>query len=658
MTQATRKPPQTYEITHLVKKLGEDEAFDAFVVALCDEIDEVVENRKDTLEPEWTSCEENYWATGDPKARGDKDAQLDFTITFEICRHAGSNISNPVFAQDQIFVGKGRPGFTEMASAHDVLIDWMADRSKYEAVVNDSIRGAQIFTKSVVKTAWSFRERKIRYWDVDEMGEDVEQTKTIIEDEGCFPYVVDTRRIYHPIPSASVDEARWFCERFESTPGKIKIEQDKDYYRKDLDPMSIGEAREDADAELAKEEIHAAHGIEPKANKTELSEVSLMETYTVYDGEEVVIILDLKQKTWLAAHGPFYQDFPRPYSTFAWHPTLASMDGKSLCSVLDQLHRAYVAIMNILLDAGVRAINPLLIALKRLKLSNFLDNGELGPGLAEVEDAMIDDLRKGIMEVRLASGDVGFLLNLLERIVKHMHDAASIPPAFFGQELAERPTATGTSAILERAMQPLFEMMTRYREFLARIVQMQYSRYRQFNPQSMQIFIDAQDEELGEMMKAMTIEFPPGYWKDQIIIETKVNSQTMSKAIKKQEILAMVDKLPEIFNGAAEMGSVAVEGGPLAALAGNFLDVYDLVLNEFLAEFDMQEVKNELDIEGSKMAGEAMAQTIAQLTNIIQQLQARVIDDESQLVDIGGQVSDVPPAGMEPDGDQPPQASA
>jgi len=167
MTQATKKPPKTYEITHLAKKLDEDKDFDAFVVALCDEISEVVENRKDTLEPEWDSCEQNYWATGDPKARGDRDAQLDFTITFEICRHAGSNISNPVFAQDQVFVGKGRPGFTEMAAAHDVLIDWMADRSKCEAYVNNSIRGAQIFTKSVVKSAWSFRERVVRYWAVD-----------------------------------------------------------------------------------------------------------------------------------------------------------------------------------------------------------------------------------------------------------------------------------------------------------------------------------------------------------------------------------------------------------------------------------------------------------------------------------------------------------
>jgi hypothetical protein len=187
---------------------------------------------------------------------------------------------------------------------------------------------------------------------------------------------------------------------------------------------------------------------------------------------------------------------------------------------------------------------------------------------------------------------------------------------------------------------------------------MQYARYRQFNPRSMQIFIDAQDEEIGSMMKAMTIEFPPGYWKDQIVIETKVNSQTMSKSIKKQEILAMVDKLPEIFQGAAEMASVAVEGGSLAPLAGNFLDVYDLVLNEFLLEFDMTEVKNELEIKGSKMAGEAMARVLSELTNTIQELHARIIDDESQIMDLGGTVSEAPPPGMEPEGSESPEATA
>ena len=658
MAEATHKPPKTYEIIHLAKKLDDDGDLDKFVVALCDEISEVVENRKDTFEKEWAICEENYYAAGNRKDRGDQDAQLDFTITFEICRQAESNLANPVFAQDQVFVAKGRPGYLEMAAAHDIFLDWMADRAEYDTIVSDSLRTSQIFTKAVCKAGWSYRERKVKYWDEDENGAPIEQEKTIIEDEGCFPFIVDTRRIYHPIPSASVEDARWICEKFETTPGKIKIEQDKGYYREDLDPMAVGEARQDPDGEVGEAEVFVANIITPKATKTELSELVLMECYTVYKGEEIVLILDLPQKTWLAAHSSFFQDFPRPYSTFSWHPTLASMDGKSLCSVLDQLHRAYVAIMNVLLDAGVRGIEPLLISLKRMKLSEMLDNGRLGPGLMEVEEAMIDDLRKGIMEIRLASGDITFLLTLLDRIVKHMHDAASIPPAFMGEEFAQRPTATGTTAILERAMQPLFEMMNRYRKFLARVVQMQYARYRQYNPQSMQFFIDAQDEETAAMLKSMTIEFPPGYWKDQIVIETKVNSQTMSKSIKKQEILAMVDKLPQIFQGAAEMASVAVEGGPLAPLAGNFLDVYDLVLNEFLAEFEMPEVRNELDIDGSKMAGEAIQNTINSLTQIIQQLQQRIVDDEAQLVDIGGEVSEEPPAGMELGGDGQPQEAS
>lgn len=655
MTVPTEKPPQTYEIQHLATRLGENEKLDKFVKGLCEEIKDVMDDRKKTLEPEWESCEENYWATGTRDDAGDRDSQLDFTISFEICKNAGSNLSNPVFAQDTIFVGKARPGYPMLGAAHDQLIDWIADRSLYTLIVNDSIRASQVYTKCVAKAGWSFDQRTVRYWDVDENGKSIEKTKTVIENEGCFPYLVDTRRIFHPIPSPSPEKARWIGELIDTTPAMIKKEKEKGYYRSDVEPMMVGDAPESPDEEVAKEEIYVALDASPSATKFEQSKVQLMETYTTFEGEEVVLILDVERGEWVSAHSAFFQDFPRPYATFAWHPTLASMDGKPLCAVLDQLHRAYRAIMNVLLDAGVRNVEPLLIALKRLKLSNYLDNGRLGPGLAEVEEATIDDLRKGIMEVRLAAGDPGFLITLLDRIVKHMHDASSIPPAFFGEELAERPTATGTTSIIEKAMQPLYELMTRFREYLGLIMQMQYARYRQFNPKSMQIFIQAQgDQELIQQ----TVDFPPGYWKDQVVIETKVNAQTMSKAVKKQEILAMVDKLPQIFEGAATMGAMAVEGTPMSPLAGSFLSLYDLVLKEFLTEFEMPEVRDALNIEGDKMAGEAISQTINQLTGIIKQLQDRLVDSESALVDVGIPVSEEPPAGMEQGGSQSPQAAA
>jgi hypothetical protein len=239
-----------------------------------------------------------------------------------------------------------------------------------------------------------------------------------------------------------------------------------------------------------------------------------------------------------------------------------------------------------------------------------------------------------------------------------MHDASSIPPAFFGEELAERPTATGTTSIIEKAMQPLYELMERYRKFLAKVVQMQYARYRQYYPQSMQVFVKAQPPGEAQKMEEQIVKFPPGYWKDQVLIETKVNSQTMSKAVKKQEILAMVDKLPEIFQGAASMGAVATEGSPMSPLAGDFLNVYDLVLKEFLSEFEMPEVRDALDIQGDKMAADAINQLIQKLTGVIQELQSRVVGAESRLVDLGEPVPEEPPPGMEPEGNQSPEAAA
>ena len=84
--------PKEYPITHIAQQLGEDENFDEFVRKLCDEISETMEEREETLEPVWFDCEKNYWATGGPSTP--KDSDLDFTITFETCKQASSNLSS------------------------------------------------------------------------------------------------------------------------------------------------------------------------------------------------------------------------------------------------------------------------------------------------------------------------------------------------------------------------------------------------------------------------------------------------------------------------------------------------------------------------------------------------------------------------------------
>ena len=650
--------PKEYPITHVVQTLGEDEDFDEFVRKLCDEIDETMQEREETLEPVWADCEKNYWATGGPATP--KDSDLDFTITFETCKQASSNLSNPVFAQDTIFMAKARPGFPTLAATHDILLDWIADMSDYTTLVNDFIRHAQIYTKATIKSPWIRKTRKIKYWEMDELGEPMEMEREEVYKEGSFPYVVDPRRIYHPIPTVNIDEAPWWCEEFDTRVAEVKKKIKEGYYRKDLSPHSIGEPKMDATHDKENEELYIANRLEGKERtQSELNKLKLMECYTTYAENEVVIILDIPRRTWVAAHSPFYQEFPRQYVTFCWHQVVGSIDGKSLCAVTDQLHRAYVACFNILLDAGVRSIEPLVLALKELGLGEMLEDGRLGPGLMEVEATVIEKIADGIHEIKLTTGEVVFVLTMMERIEKHMRDASSIPAAFYGEELAQRPTATGTTSVLEKAMQPLYELMARFRPALGRVVEIQYSQLRQFKPKNLRIFIDAQSEQEGAMMEAMLVEFPAGYWRDQVILETKVNSQTMSKAVKKQEALAMVDKWPELAQGILSLGEAASSGTPIAPIAGNVLDVYDLVLAEWFTEFEMPEVRDALDIQGGKAAAESIAQAWQELQSIIEQKTQEVIDLQSQVIDLGEDpVAGVEPSGGGPGGGGPSQAAA
>ena len=649
--------PKEYPLVPIASELGENTDFDEFVKKLCDEISETVEIRAETLEPLWEDCEKNYWANGEPDSP--RESNLDFTITFETCKQASSNLTNPILAQDTIYVAKARPGFPTIAATHDILLDWMTDLYDFTALLNDIIRHAQIYTKATIKSPWIRKTRVVKFWEYAEGAEPAESEREEVVLEGSIPYVVDPRRIFHPIPCVSVDEAPWWAEKFDTRPAEIKKKIEEGYYRSDLNAYAIGDKEASPEKDKEEQEVYIANRLEAgKTAPNDLTKVSLFECYTTYEGAECVIILDLERRTWLAAHGPFYQEYPRCYETFCWHRVTGSVDGKSLCAVTDQLHRAYVAIMNILLDAGVRAIEPLVLAVQELGLGEMLDNGRLGPGLQEVRDLTMEKLQDGIYEIQLSTGQVEFLITLLARIEKHMRDASSIPPMFYGEEAAERPTATGTTSVLEKAMQPLYELMSRLRPTLVRIAEIQYSQLRQFKPKNLRIFIDSQNPEEAQMLEAMLVEFPSGYWRDQVVLETKVNSQTMSKAIKKQEALAMVDKWPELARAQLELMEAATSGGPISPAAGNALDVYDLVLAEWLTEFELPEVRDAVQIQGTRMAGEAVAQAQQELLGIIERLQQELVDRDAQIVDLGGEVPTEPAGGGGGGGPGPSEAAA
>ena len=633
---------ETYQMQPVATKKGEDEEFDKFAKDLCGKIKAAKKKRK-FLEDDWTQCEKNFYATGDPE--NSKESMLDFTITFEICQDASSNLSNAMLAQDQLFVAAARPGFKQYASSMDTMLDWMADRAQYLPLIKDAIRMAQIYTKSIVKSGWSYKEEQVGFWDW-EIGEDgtrtapMEKTQTKVVREGCFPHLVDPRRFIHPLPCGNLEEAEWVAEEFDTTRGKIQAEVEKGFYRSDLDVRNVGQGRIEEDGKGDETELAASYGkseiTEEIPKEEEEKDLRLTEAYATYQGREVIIWLDVPSDDWVAAYDNFFQSKKRPYETWSWYPILNSIDGKSLCSILDPEHRGYVAIMNILLNSGVRSIEPLIVALRELGLSEYQDeSGSLGPGLAEVDKAMMDDINKGLKVINLTNGDVSYLIEMLGKIEQHMRDTAAIPRAFRGEELADRPTATGTSAIIEKAMQPLFDLMERFRDFMARVAKMQYARYRQFYPQELQILLGTMGED-GQRLTQL-IQFPPGYWEDQILIETKVNSQTMSKSVKKQEALAMLDKWTEMWQNLVGIVELTLSGQPIAPFAGQALDAQKILMDEFFTEFEVPEVRDVLQFDSAKMVGEGIAQTIDQLTGIINQGTQEKEALIAQLIDLGAE---------------------
>ena len=118
----------------------------------------------------------------------------------------------------------------------------------------------------------------------------------------------------------------------------------------------------------------------------------------------------------------------------------------------------------------------------------------------------------------------------------------------------------------------------------------------------------------------------------------------MSKSVRKQEILAIADKIPAIANQVMELANVATSGEPVSPVAMQLLSLEISILKNFFEEFEVQDGEL-IDVTESVNMGQEIAQRFQEMQAALQDLQAQNEALQAQLVNLGAPPPGAPDAG-------------
>ena len=598
-----------------------------FVAKVCREIREAREARAEQREPQWETSVAQYQGRLERDDAGPRDCRLDFTQSRELADSMAARMINPVMGYRQLFVADElNPAYADEAQRHEAVSAHIAPKKVYLEPMFQGFQQAAVYGTCWVKVDWDRVERQVRTWGAVGRHPAV---RTVVVREGSFPKVVHTPNMLWPGNSGDdIDAAPWIAERYQERPSEIEAKSERGQsYRTGLKAAEL--------EKLAKAESRPKQelGVEREGGPTAPREDAPRDLYQVCiphpdDGVETILWLDVDNEIELGWVENWYFDHQRPYRRFAFRSIIGSLDGESLMAVLENLHKAYTALLAIILDHSTRATEKLIVALEGTGLKEQFADGRLYTGFVEAAGDVVADLKQSILDISL-QGNLGDLRWVLELLEVHMNNVSSIASAMFGHEVADRPTAYGTDRVLTEAQQPLSLMLERWLQFWADVHAMQYSRYRQYKPEGM-AFFERVENGLDHELVSHEITWPAGYWGEQIGFRTSVSSQSMSREIRKQELLALLERLPQILNGLLPLAERALAGDPLAMLIGQLVRRYLAMIEDFFAEFQIATGSDELEggLFSALEIGEEYARIVEQLQGQIQQLQGKLAQYE------------------------------
>jgi hypothetical protein len=598
----------------------------------------------------------------DVKAR---DSNIDMPLTRQRMMQNSSRLLNPIFQQDVLFIAKPRnPEMDELAKSVERLVDFISDGIDYRTVCDEWIEQFQTFPFGVLKTPFIQEIERIKRWKeltggkeegtgpIDEYNQRKLDGQKVVErkledgtykyflevDEevpvrvGAFPEVVPFEDFIVPMSAVDVRTADWVIHRVWMTKPMIKSRIRSGVYNKKDGDQDVLDVLGPPSAERERllrlnERGDRQLDLDDSAKQYEICEAYLK--WAVNKDEEpieVIVTFEKSSMVILRAVWNFYHSYKRPFVVHEYKKVQGSIFGVPLTFFLEPLHVAYSASFNQRLDAASRANDKTYgIPVGSGSTMKQVDRDTVGPGHVEI-DAKKDEVH----EFKHSEPAFTQLPELEAKLESEADKLSSLSDYSFGQEQIDRPTATGQVQIIEESKQPQYMMLERFRASLAEVCKHVLARYRQFFPEGLE-FYAMQEDQQGMAMIQQFFQWPEGAIEKDVIIETKVSSASMSKSLRKQEIVALLDKLIPYYHELMGLAQVATDPmNPMALIAVKLLNGLYTVMNDMLTEFEVgkkdrlnPELMQEMQVvQQIQQAMQQMQQQISQLANQNQQLQA------------------------------------
>ena len=584
----------------------------------------------------------------DIKAR---DSNIDMPLTRQRMMQNSSRLMNPIFQQDVIFIAKPRnPVAQDMARSVEKLVDYISDNIDYRTVCDEWIEQFQTFPFGAVKTPFIQETERVKRWvevaDIDEynnrkldgqkvtarrLKDGTERYFLEVDEEipvrvGAFPEVVPFEDFIVPMSAVDVRTADWVIHRIWMTKPMIQARIRAGVYNKkdDGDDVleSLGEPNADRERLLALGDRRDKQlDLDESAHQYEICEAYLK--WALNEDEEpveIIVTFEKSSMVILRAVYNFYHSYKRPFVTHEYKKVQGSILGIPLTFILEPLHVAYSASINQRLDAASKANEKVYgVPPGSGEAMKQIDRDAIRAGFIEI-DAKKDEIH----EFKLSEPAFTQLPELESKLEREADKLSSLSDYSFGQEQIDRPTATGQVQIIEESKQPQYMMLERFRTSLALVCKHVLARYRQFYPEGLQ-FYEMQEDPQGVQLIEQFFQWPEEAIEKDVIIETKVSSASMSKSLRKQEMVALLDKLQVYYDKLMQLSQVATDPmNPSAMIAAILMNGLYTVMQDMLTEFEV----------GHK---EALNPQLMEVTQVAQQIQAQMQNLMQQVNQLGSQ---------------------
>lgn len=591
---------------------------------------------------------------------GDRDSNIDIPTTREYMNQNAARLHTPILQQDQTMVCvPNEPQFDEIAKALEEYVNFMLGRINIRQLMNEWTEQFQTFSAGFIKTSFVAEYEFTKTWSEVAEDEDVEilrgssiriierdlpdgstrlfkeQTAKRKKRSGCFPEVVPVEDMIFPPSAPDIYSSRWLTHRSWPSFQEIKFRVKEGVYNEKFKGDKVLDLIQKSSRERFTFPVESPEESSPKSEK----QYDIRETYLIWkvDGEdqEIIVTWEPKSETLLSVCENYYHEYHRPFVYHSYKQVQGSIYGIPLTYVLEPCHVAYSASFNQRLDKG--------------SLSNeTLVFGPPNSGLKQKADAVIHG---GFYETNATKEEIwklelGSPFNQLEaledKLEIHMQKLAGLSDYSFGQEQVGRPTMGGTLQLVEESKHPQYAQLENFIYSFSLVVSHMLARYKQFYPEGMIVYETMTGKNQQSVFKDIIVKWPDVAIEDAVVITTAVSSTKMSKNLRKQEVLALVDKLPELYNTMGGFAMQAASPNPqapgMALIAMKLLNGYQKVIGKFLKEFEIpdEQVINPPLVEEAQIANQINTM-VAQMQQQLQQLANENAGLKEQLAQITGQ---------------------